>query len=461
MKGIVFFIFILLCVLSIDAQEILDFESYKKRVLKFHPVIKQASNQVKIGENEVLKAKGQLDPIFESDISGKQFDGIEYYNLSNTGLKIPTWLGIDFKTGYEANRGAFVNAQNTTPSSGLWYAGIDVPLGQGLFFDERRATIKIAKIFQENSLNEQILIKNDLLLDAYAAYWFWYESYKKFSISKEGLDFSENRFKAVKENARLGDVPFIDTVEAKIQLDSRKMDFIQADFDFQNASLLLNLFLWSDDFVPLELDKKTIPDLTIKNDFQEGLLKERILDSVSTSVPLIMSFLYKLEQLQVEEHWKKEQLKPQVNLSYNPLSRPVGNNPFQNFSTSNYKFGVSVYVPLFLRKERGAFQQAKLKVENSKLDLKYKIYELKQKETQLKNDIIRLYTQVEIQNQQVKQAKTLRDSEQIRFEIGESSLFLVNSRELSYLSYKATLAELEAKLKISEAKWKWILSELE
>ena len=54
------------------------------------------------------------------------------------------------------------------------------------------------------------------------------------------------------------------------------------------------------------------------------------------------------------------------------------------------------------------------------------------------------------------QAKTLRDSEQTRFDIGESSLFLVNSRELSYLTYKKKLAEIEAKFYITDSKINWL-----
>ena len=176
---------------------------------------------------------------------------------------------------------------------------------------------------------------------------------------------------------------------------------------------------------------------------------------------MVLSSLYKLDQLKIEEKWKKEQLKPQIDLSYNPLSQPVGNNPFQNFSINNYKFGLSVYVPLFLRKERGSLNQTKIKIENANLDLKYKINEIAQKESNLRNDLFNLYDQLDIQKSQVKQEKLLRDSEQTRFDIGESSLFLVNSREISYLTYKIKLAEIEAKVKITEAKWLWLFSELE
>lgn len=436
------------------------FEQFKQQVLLYHPVVKQATNTVKFGEKELLKAKGSLDPKFTSELGGKEYGGKEYYNLSNSALKIPTWLGIDFKTGYEVNRGVYLSEENSTPTSGLWYAGVEIPLGQGLFFDERRAAIKSAQVFKDNSENEKRLIINDLLLDAYSAYWLWYEAYQKLKIAEEGLQFATVRFNGVKENALQGDVPIIDTVEAKIQLDNRKIEVIQQKYDYENSQQLLNLYLWTENFIPLEIQENAIPQVNQLPALNLEKYKLDFSSSTLDSLPLLMTYLYKLEQLQIEERLKKEMLKPQVNLAYIPLSKPVGNNPVQNLSINNYKFGVSVYVPLFLRKERGGLKQTKIKIENINLDIAGKKNEIKQKEAIIKNDLQRYYEQINIQQKQVSQAKNLRDSEQTRFEIGESSLFLVNSRELSYLSYKTKLAEIEAKLFVTEAKLKWLYSDL-
>ena len=102
-----------------------------------------------IHRHRVLQRKRQI-----------QLDKDFYERNPNTGQKIPTWFGVDFKAGYEINKGQFISEEHATPGSGLWYAGVDIPLGQGLLFDERRSTILQAKIFQKNSENEQKLIIN-------------------------------------------------------------------------------------------------------------------------------------------------------------------------------------------------------------------------------------------------------------------------------------------------------------
>ena len=75
----------------------------------------------------------------------------------------------------------------------------------------------------------------------------------------ESLRFAEERFVGVKENAILGDIPIIDTVEAQIQLDNRRFDLIQAQTNFLNAGHILNTYLWSSELIPLELKEDTKP----------------------------------------------------------------------------------------------------------------------------------------------------------------------------------------------------------
>ena len=52
-------------------------------------------------------------------------------------------------------------------------------------------------------------------------------------------------------------------------------------------------------------------------------------------------------------------------------------------------------------------------------------------------------------------AERLRNGEQIRFENGESSVFLLNSREASLVSARVKLAELQAKYAQTQATLRW------
>ncbi len=438
------------------AQDSLSFDVFKMMVFKNHPFVSKAMNMQKLGDAERLKAKGSLDPSVSSNIGNKQMDGKEYYWTSNTSLKIPTWVGANLKSGYEANRGSYLSDDMYVPGSGLWYMGVEIPLGQGLFYDERRLQLQQARNLQKmGALDRQILL-NDLLLDAYSSYWLWTEAYRKFLIADEGFQLAKQRFEAVKSQVATGDTPPIDTVEALILLENRTIDRLQSKNNLANSKLVASTFVWNDSTQPI-----LIPEI-VKPQSRVQLTSELILnisDRVDT-LPVVQQAYYKIEQMELELKWKREQLKPTVNLNYNLLTKPIGNESLAAFSTQNYKFGVTGYVPLFLRKERGGLKQTKLKLENANLDYSVKKREYQVKVQTMQNELNQVRAALETQKRLVEHTRKLRDAELIHFEMGESSLFLVNTREQAYLTSENKLVEIEIKLMVNILKMKWMMNEL-
>ena len=461
MKKYFFSFLILLNAASISSQSVFEFEMFRERVIKFHPVMIQANLQIKAGENEVKMARGSLDPSINSLIESKRFDQKEYYTTSTSGLVIPTWLGIDFKTGYEANRGLYLNNQSTMPLSGLWYAGVKVPLGQGLFFDERRSSIQKAQYVQKMNVNERVLICNDILLDAYQAYWNWYEMYQALKIIEEGKNLADERFQNTKQNAQFGEIASIDTLESFIQLNTFSIRYIEQIYEYQQARLNLETFLWTENLIPLELDSTTIPG-EFKLEFIDfKTLRFNEIDSNAQILPnQLINSIYKLKQLEIEDRLLKDKLKPKLNVEYNALLRPYGSSQLESFNPSNYKIKASLYFPLFLRQERGKIALNSVKIETQELDILQKKRNLQLKEELMQQELIQLYEQLKMQTNQVAHLSKLLESEQIKFNIGESSMFLINNRETKYLESKTKLATLQSKLKITESKWFWLNSEL-
>lgn len=457
MKRLIFFFSLFFaCVWSLNAQsEVFDFETFKLTVSKFHPLIQKAKNLELAGNGEVLKALGGFDPTISSNVNQKSFNGKEYYWTSNTTLKIPIWFGTNLKAGYEANRGEYVENDQKLPGSGLWYAGVEIPLLQGFLYNERQFQLQQAQNVQQMSVAERQLAVNDLLLDAFSTYWTWTEAYKKLMIAKEGFVLAEARYKAAKEQVEVGENPPIDTVEALILLENRTVENKSAQTQFQNATLLLQTFLWADGNQLVSIPANVIPQLANTNPEVEVLNANDI-----DSLPSIQLAAYKVDQIALDVKWKKEQLKPSINANYNLLNQPSGNLEISQFSMQNYKFGVTAYVPLFLRKERGGVKLAKLKMENAGLDLLAKKREYDQKIKNLSNEIELQTANIVIQKRIVAHTRTLRTAELDKFQAGESSLFMINSREQTYLSSENKLVELEIKLEVSNLKMKWLLNKL-
>ncbi len=422
-----------------DSISKLSLNNFMSMVKKNHPVAKQADLLLKSAAANELAARGAFDPKLFYDFNNKFYESENYYALGNGGFKIPTWFGVELKGGFENNDGSYLNPENNLPDDGLIYAQISLPVLQGLIIDERRATLKQAKVFQDLSQIEKINILNKLLYDAGKVYWDWTLAYNNLQVYSNAVSISEERFKAMVKTSALGDRPAIDTVEANIQLQERIISQQQARMDYRTKSLLMSNFLWLENDVPIELTENTMPESN--NMSNENLLDVNVneIDSLINIHPELRVYEFKLQQLSIEEKFKQDKLKPLVNLNYNPLFNSENKN--SNYF-DNYKWGVTVGFPVFLRKERGNLQMTRIKIMDNNFETINKRNELINKTKTTINEYNNYKTQIDIYTKNVNNYERLWQSEKRLFESGESSLFMINSREMSYINAQVKLNDL-------------------
>ncbi|TNE55171.1 MAG: TolC family protein [Bacteroidetes bacterium] len=430
-----------------DSVVVLPFEAYMDLVRNQHPVAIQARLSPQEGDAYLLKAKGGFDPKAYTALAQKYFDGKQYYSRLGAGLKVPTWFGLSVQAGYEQNGGVYLDPENTTPGPGLLYAGVSWSVGQGLFIDKRRAELRKAQAYREITRLEQQVMMNELLYAAGKAYWDWFMAYNALSVYENALQLATERLNAVKQGALLGDRPFIDTLEAGIQVQNRTLYVQQARLDFANATALLSVYLWDEGLVPLEPSDQTIPlrPTDLDNSAQVDPALRLQLDSLVRSHPEVQQYGYKLDQLTIDRRWKQEQLKPVLNLKYNALTEPVGNDLLAAYDVNNYTWGLEFNMPIFLRKERGDLRLADIKIRQTQLELVNKQAGLAYKTSSAFNTWLTTREQVALYTRTVQDYYGLLEGERQLFAIGESSLFMVNSRELGYINAQLKLIELQAK----------------
>ena len=432
------------------AQSVLSEKEFYEIILLNHPLVKQAGIKPQMGESQLLKAKGGFDPKLFSELDRKNYDGVTNYQKLNAGLSIPTWYGIQVKSGFESNSGPYLSSEDKTPAGGLWYGGVSVNLGQGMMIDQRRAELFKARIYQESTLQEQRLLLNELIYESGYAYWNWFLAHYSKDVLQSSYDLATVRLEGVKLTAELGDRPIIDTVEARIQVQYRQSLLNNFQTDLLNSKVKLSTYLWTELQEPLEVDQTTLPVYMDSVSFSVvPLLSEMDIDSLVEKHPYLTMNGLKIKSLEIDQKLKREQIKPTVNLSYNFINEPINYNPITNLSPNNNKIGVQFEMPLIFRKERGDLELAKLKVQDEQLSyLNNKVY-LKAKIKQAQNDLLNAQNQLDIYRQTVLDSRQLFEAEKTMFEQGESSLFLVNARELTYI--QANLKYIEVLCKYQQA----------
>lgn len=432
------------------ADNTLSLNEFLAYVKEYHPISKLANFEISTAQAELLKSRGAFDPKVTVDWQNKEFGGSEYYDILNSTFKIPTWYGIQVKAGFEQNQGKFLNPQNNVPEDGLYSAGVSVPIGQGLFINDRMADLKQAKIMQDLSETQRDIRLNELLSDAVIAYLDWYLANREVDLFENFVGRAEIRFDGIKQSALAGDIPTIDTLEAGIIVQDRKLSLEQANLKLIKSRLKLSNFLWFEDNIPLELSPLVDPEELDRNSL-DAVLGTNLLqleNFVLEDHPKIRALDFKIDQLEVNQRLKAEMLKPQLDLEYNFINERVGQ--FENFNTNDYKAGVFFKLPLFLRKERGNLKLAKIKVNEAQLDLDFESLQLQNKIQASRSEILSFITQLNTFQSIVKDNSSLLKAEERKFSFGESSVFLINSREVKLID--ARLKEIKVFEKLLKSK---------
>tara|TARA_B100001146_G_C16198315_1_gene442853 strand:- start:4210 stop:5397 length:1188 start_codon:yes stop_codon:yes gene_type:complete len=380
----------------------------------------------------------------------KNFHGTEYYSLWHGTFKIPTWYGIDLKAGYEQNEGYYLNPENNTPDDGLWSAGVNIRLAQGLLYNERMNNLKQAKIFQQQSQLERNIQVNQVLADATKAYADWVYYFQNTSVYEEFLENALIRFEGIATSSRLGETPAIDTVETMITVRSRKLDLKQAELKLQKAKLALSNYLWIED-IPLELEDQMKPSPETV-DFTSVLGIEQLLGNATTieDHPKLQSLNYDLEAYDLDIRLKRNKLLPKIDVEYNFLSEEINEPDYIN--TNNYKAGVKVSFPLFLRKERGDLRLSKVKREQAEFKLSESAWKLSNKIKATEREILSLQEQMAIVSNIVNESEIMVEAEKRLFEMGESSIFYINTRENKLIDSILKMNKINNELNIAIAK---------
>lgn len=408
---------------------VLQYNEYLGYVRKYHPIAKQAELAISMGQANLMKSRGGFDPKIEVDYARKEFKGIEYYDELNATFKIPTWYGIDLKGSFEQNEGAFLNPAQTVPADGLYSAGVSVSLGRGSWINERMATLKQAKFFREQTKADRDLLVNQILFDASLTYFDWLQAYRDSKVFANFLNNAKIRFIGIKKSASVGEIAAIDTVEAKIAVQSRALELEQANVRFRNKTLELSNFLWLNDDLPLELQPNVIPEEDIASDIDTTLeILGKPLDSFTVeNHPKLKSLGFKIDGLVVDKRLKTNKLLPTIDLDYNFLTESP--ELINSFVTEQYKGGLTFQLPLFLRKERGDLRLAKIKLQDAQ-------FEFDNAQIAIRNKVFAIYNELDsFENQNVLideiviNYRALLSAEERKFSFGESSLFLINSRE--------------------------------
>ncbi|REA64501.1 transporter [Dyadobacter luteus] len=428
--------------------KIFALQDFERIVLSNHPIVKQAGLLSEQARAQLQQAWGAFDPNIKSHFGRKTFGDTEYYNNWSNELKVPLWIaGADLKIGYDRFVGEYTNPETRTGTPGLTGIGLSIPIGQGLVIDARRNVLRQARVMVNYAEAEKIKQINQVWLSAMKDYWSWYNAHRQYELIREGADLAFQRFLAVKNQALLGDKPTIDSVEVAITFQERSIQFQKAKVALNNSRLLLSNHIWDQSEQPLELSDSLYPENTrpVDSDFYKSKLQS-LMGTAQASHPELLMLKNKDLQLQLERNYRLEMLKPKLSVTAFLITSRTDFSSFvpdyYDLGWSNYKLGVDFAFPLFLREQRGKLNEVKAKQLAIRYDAAQTGREINTNILNAFNELVAYVSQIQVQTTSIENQQVLLTGELAKFDLGESTLFLINSRETKLIDMKIKLAEM-------------------
>lgn len=431
-----------------DTSKVFELKDLEEIVFFNHPIVRQAALLSEEARAKVMQAWGGFDPAIKSHFGRKDFGTTEYYNNWSNELKVPLWLGgADLKIGYDRFVGKYTNPETQTSTSGLSGIGLAIPIGQGFFIDARRNTLRQSKVMVNYAEAEQIKQINKVWFDAVKDYWNWFYAHRQYALIREGTDLALKRFEAVKNQTLLGDKPPIDSVEAVITYQERSLQLEKIKVELINTRLILSNHLWSNRGEPMELPEYSIPQNPVDRITGSDRTQiDSLLANAASQHPEILMLKSKALQLELERNYRRELLKPKLSVSASLLTSRNAFGPqvpdSYQLQWSNYKMGVDFAFPLFLREQRGKLREVKVKQQYLNFDLQQTGREINTSIMNSYNKLLAYESQLVIQARSVENQLILVNGELAKFDLGESTLFLINSRETKLIDMRIKMAEL-------------------
>ena len=438
--------------LSTPAAAELGLDEVLEAAREHFPLIEAVRNEQLARSEDLRAARGAFD--LRIGLTGDiRPEGFYENNAGDVLLEQDTTLwGSKLFAGYRYAQGDFpsYDADRLTDESGEARIGVEVPLLRDGAIDDARAGIQDARISLAQMEPETLLQRVDVELAASVAYWEWLAAGQTLEIAERLLDVALERQKQLEARVAKG-------AEARIVLTDNRRLIVErsakkrgAERDFQMASIRLSLYHRDETGQPVRAGRELLPERFPIERMPADEEFSRDLELVEEHHPILRRFENERDRVMLKIAQARNATLPSLDLRVE-LSRDFGDanggidekGKFSSASRSEteVKALMSLRMPVQQRKARGRLAAAKLRL--SKIANESRIAEERIIASALEA-IERLkaaYEQTGLARENAELARTLRDAESRRLDLGLSNLIDVNIREIQAATAETELVD--------------------
>ncbi len=408
------------------------------------PLIRAALLDVRAAEAEMLAADGAFDPILRAQGGTVPYGEYPHWRL-DTVVEQPTPLwGTSFLGGYRMGTGPLApyDGKRETNQLGELRAGFSVPLARNGWTDRRRANLERASLGRRISQLGVTQARLETVRAATVRYWAWVAAGARLRVAQDLLDLALERERALHVRLARGDVADIEVTENLRAILQRRAALVAAQRGLEQAAIDLSLYLRDPMGQPRLALAAALPDRLPEPRASEAQQKDNDLQAALAARPDAARLAAVQQQQRVDLDLAHNQLLPQVDVTV------MGSQDFgygkPGRARPELEAFVTVEVPLPGRTGLGRVDAAQAALRRTQEQLRFQKDRIVAEVRDALSAMEAARQRVALARQEVTVAQRLEGLERHRFDLGDSTLLIVNLRETA--TAEAALREVDAML---------------
>jgi len=418
---------------SHQKKALLTEASFLQQVKYHHPLLELAYLRQAAASAQRMEKQGAFDPLVKAGSGFKRFNSsadlgrVQEVVESNFSVDFLSRYGIRIRTGVNLAIGNIKTPVYPTGEGGEYYIDITLPLFRGAGINPESS--QESKAFLRENQTEHLLRQTELQLlpDALNHYWQWVGARKKQEVEKSLLDIARFRADAVQQKIHKGLLASIIGVEAEQEVQKRLGRLYKSERALQQTALKLAIYLWVDDLKPaLTPVPEQVPQTIAKpiRLYPQSLAEAK--QQALYNRPELKVLDLAKSMAKIDQQLALNTLLPQIDLFVTP-GYQAGYGSIDG--GAEVMAGVTISLPLLQRVAKGQIEQARLTIKSLSIQERQIIRAIMLEIADYFSAVNTSFDRYQAAEQELAFAQQLESGEKIRFDYGDSTLFLVNRRE--------------------------------
>jgi outer membrane protein, heavy metal efflux system len=414
------------------AQEPLRVEEVLAAVDRAFPLLDATRRDQEAAAGEALAARGAFDLRLSAGADRLVGDVYDHEAASVSIVQPLSFAGASVFGGYRIGQGTFApyDIKAQTRAAGEWNAGVSLPLLRNRATDTRRAAITRTTLGQELADQRVALTRLRFLGEAAYRYWDWVAAGRQQAVAEQLLGIADARDRDLADAIALGQVAPIERVDNRRAILQRQSGVIGATRQTERQAIELSLYYRHVDGTPrrpagaqLPADMPPAPGRVsraeVEADIQAALLIR----------PDVLALDVSRRQQQVTLDLARNERLPALDV-FAQMSREGGDG-LRALRGREADVGVSFSLPVQQRLGRGLEQTAAATIARLDAELRFARDRVRADIEDAASALDAALQVLELARAERELARELEQAERERFDLGDSTQFLVNLRELA------------------------------